>query len=763
MFTEKTILMNMLLLLSAAFISALEVERYAIFAGCNNAGKDHEKLMYAATDAMAFQKTMSEIGGVSKANGILLLEPGKDDLDQAMDDISHKILNNKNKASRTEFIFYYSGHSDEDSLLLGKETYSYSQLKAAISSVPSDVHVVILDSCYSGNFIRTKGGQRQKPFLVDDSSVVKGHAYLSSSSSQEFSQESDEIGSSFFTSAMLTGLRGAADSSGDKRVTLNELYSYAFNETLYKTEKSSAGPQHPNYNITLVGSGDLVLSDISSSDCVVRIASDVKGRVIIRNTEGKLISEINKLQSSPVYLALEEDTYNVVVISDSNTKQGKFTLTSGKVYDLKSSNLNSTNLEVTRLRGGDSSSDGGEDSDDEDEEDKEVDLAWMPLDFSFVMNEFSSLLHKDIYTNCSVGLFNTSAYEVKGVMTSAGISSAEIIKGVQLSALISYAKEVHGIQGAEIFNAAHDIHGIQAAGIFNSAHDIHGIQASGVFNFSHDVNGIQASGIFNNSRNFSGLQTAGIFNKADDFQGLQTAGIFNTSDDFSGLQAAGIVNNAGALNGFQASGVLNFADSITGLQAAGVLNVTDYLSQNGVQIGLINYAKESDGFQLGLLNISRNGLLEYELALTSNLNLRHSITSGNSNLYCVLGYSTPVVWYASPWIEEDEYYGVYFGIGSRYSIGKFDFDFEVAGNQVFFGKKLDPEDSDSDNGYYPSLRLAAGYKPVDKVKIVTGFILSAAFNDDKLALEEMDSNILIKRKNAVFLPEFELGLSYSFN
>lgn len=186
------------------------VERYAIYIGSNEGG-NNKRLMYAGTDAASFQNIMSDIGGIRKSNSILLLDPEKDDVDNAMEYISELINKNKKNAKRSEFVFYYSGHSDENALLLGKNFYDYSSLKATISNVPSDVHVVILDSCYSGNFIRTKGGLKQKPFLLDDSSVIKGHAYLSSSSSQEFSQESDEIGSSFFTNAMITGLRGAAD------------------------------------------------------------------------------------------------------------------------------------------------------------------------------------------------------------------------------------------------------------------------------------------------------------------------------------------------------------------------------------------------------------------------------------------------------------------------------------------------------------------------------------------------------------------------
>ncbi len=140
------------------------VERYAVYIGSNDGGKNNVRLMYAGTDASLFCKTMNDIGGVSKENSFLLLDPKKNEVDKAFQDISSLIENNKSKSKRSEFIFYYSGHSDEESLLLGKSTYSYASLKEAITKVPSDVHVVILDSCYSGNFIRTKGGQKQKSF-----------------------------------------------------------------------------------------------------------------------------------------------------------------------------------------------------------------------------------------------------------------------------------------------------------------------------------------------------------------------------------------------------------------------------------------------------------------------------------------------------------------------------------------------------------------------------------------------------------------------
>ncbi|HPX27845.1 MAG TPA: caspase family protein, partial [Treponemataceae bacterium] len=323
-----------------------------VYVVSNNGGSIREVLRYAGTDANRLAKTMMDIGGVKSENSIILVDPPKADIDKTFNTLSKKIESNKSLSKRTEFIFYYSGHSDENALLLGNETYDYSNLKAAISSVPSDVHVVMLDSCFSGNFIRAKGGQRQKSFLIDDSTVVQGHAYLSSSSESEASQESDTIQASFFTHAMVTGLRGAADASGDNKVSLNELYYYAFNETLSQTERSKIGPQHPSYNITLVGSGDLVLTDISEAESVLVIPADTEGKYFIRTFEGILVSEVNKIKGNKVALALNEGYYSVTLIVGTVTQQSTVVLKAGEQYVLSGTDFMPVQTISGRARGG---------------------------------------------------------------------------------------------------------------------------------------------------------------------------------------------------------------------------------------------------------------------------------------------------------------------------------------------------------------------------------------------------------------------------
>ena len=332
---------------------SLSVERYALYVAANNGGAERDILKYAASDAKKLMEAMQEIGGINQDNSVILVEPKITDVENALQSFATTINQKKSNARRTEFIFYYSGHSDENALLLGEESYGYSQLKADINSVPSDIHVVMLDSCFSGNFIRAIGGSRQKSFLVDDSSVVSGHAYLSSSSESEASQESDLIQSSYFTHALITGLRGAADSSGDNKVSLNELYYYAFNETLSQTEQSTIGTQHPSFDITLVGSGDLILSDISTAESILALDSDLLGTVYIRNEKtGQLISEVKKSSANVIPLALEAGTYNITLIQSEQTLGASVKLKAGKSVYLSAKKFKKIDTKDGRARGG---------------------------------------------------------------------------------------------------------------------------------------------------------------------------------------------------------------------------------------------------------------------------------------------------------------------------------------------------------------------------------------------------------------------------
>lgn len=723
---KKIALIAFLTLAAAPFFAESEsagVERYGLYIGSNDGGKSHERLLYAGSDAIAFQKIMTDIGGISKSNGILLLDPTKEDVDTAFQIISGMMEKKSADAKRSEFVFYYSGHSNENALLLGKTTYDYSSLKAAITNVPSDVHVVILDSCYSGNFIRTKGGSKQKPFLIDDSSVVKGHAYLSSSSSQESSQESDEIGSSFFTNAMINGLRGAADTSGDKKVTLNELYSYAFNETLSKTE-NTADPQHPNYNITLVGSGDLVLSDVSASDCILALSRELTGRVIVRDKSGKLVSEVNKTAQTPIYLALEEGQYGVSVIGEYATLHGNFTLQPKQTYALSAANLSPIARAETRSRGDEpgavEAQEGSPAQGQAAAQEAAREIEKIPFVFSFVCNEFNGMGSKDISTNFSLALLRSSVYETYGAMLSFCGNETEILRGAQFSAVYNMAQQ--------------NVYGGQVSNVFNYANNVVGGQVANVVNITNELTGFQASNVLNvTTGSARSVQVANVANVATgEFKGIQVANCVNVAiKDFMGLQAATIGN-------FAAGNV------------------------KGAQVGFINICKGDCDFQLGLINYSRNGIFEIGGSYTTNERVRVSFNSGSKYLYSVLGgYIDPNNFSVK---GTDIKTGTFFlGLGTRLEIWKFNFDFEVLANEVFFvntEKDIDNKERVKTE-WYPTTRLSVGFKPVKHLRLFAGAALSYEVSSNKKAFTAQNKNIICNAGRVTIYPEFDFGLRFT--
>ncbi len=107
--------------------------------------------------------------------------------------------------------------------------------------IPADVRITVLDACASEAITRMKGGERRQAFLVDESSQMEGYAFLTSSSADEAVQESDVVGVAFFTHYLISRMRGAADVSGEGKVTLNEAYQFISSRS---TRPSTARRRH---------------------------------------------------------------------------------------------------------------------------------------------------------------------------------------------------------------------------------------------------------------------------------------------------------------------------------------------------------------------------------------------------------------------------------------------------------------------------------------------------------------------------------------
>jgi hypothetical protein len=144
-------------------------KRFGVFIGANNGGRDRVTLRYALSDAQAVAQIFAEMGGIRAEDRMVLLDPSIADIDRQLTLLNQRLNEAKETYKRTELIFYYSGHSDEEGLLLNQQRYAYRDLRARINSLPSDMRIVILDSCASGAFTRAKGGVKTLPFLIDES------------------------------------------------------------------------------------------------------------------------------------------------------------------------------------------------------------------------------------------------------------------------------------------------------------------------------------------------------------------------------------------------------------------------------------------------------------------------------------------------------------------------------------------------------------------------------------------------------------------
>ncbi len=210
----------------------------------------------------------------------------------------------------------------------------------------------MLDACASGAVTRPKGGKVRSPFTVDQSSDMRGQAFLASSSADESAQESDRLGGSFFTHYLISGMRGAADVSGDGRVTLNEAYQFAFNETLSRTVGTRGGPQHPVYDITMSGTGDVIVTDLRQTTAGFVVAAPVEGRFYVLDDRKRLVLEFYKPAGREVDIGLEPGVYDVRFERDPRALRGRLEIKEGAAPGARPRRASApASLEFTRLRG----------------------------------------------------------------------------------------------------------------------------------------------------------------------------------------------------------------------------------------------------------------------------------------------------------------------------------------------------------------------------------------------------------------------------
>lgn len=561
--------------LSAQSVADARINRYVVAISANNGGKNRPMLRYAESDARSFANVLKEMGGVQVQNVTLVKQPSVAILKQEFAKLDGKISQVKSSSGRNEVLIYYSGHADDKGLRLGNETYTWKEFRSRIDALNADVKIAVIDACGSGAITRAKGGVAVPAFMVDESSDMKGYAFITSSTQDEASQESDRLQGSFFTHSLVSGLRGAGDVSGDGRVTLSEAYQFAFNETLQKTEATMGGAQHPSRDMNLAGTGDVVMTDLNSNGALLDMASDVDGRLFIRSESGELVAELNKKSGHPMSLGLPAGKYGVRLETAMNTKtatvkEANVALVNGKHQNLALANFKDVNVEKTVIRGeigGRSSCNDGD----------TVACSLDSLDHNGKIRiTFNFFGHdKEPRKGSQIGFFSTK--------------TDDYMLGSQISLFANVAgKEIHGMQASLLTNIAKErLEGIQLSTIFNYAGSIDGAQMFSMLNIvKGEIDGVQLSPGFNFAGSFNGAQVASWVNVAAGNAVGAQVGVVNVAAD--------------SLNGAQV-GIFNVAEQA--FTQVGIMNFAKY---SDVQVSLMNFAREENSSQVGLINYSRN-------------------------------------------------------------------------------------------------------------------------------------------------------------
>lgn len=490
----------------------LTVRRFALVVGANDGGTDRVVLRFAGTDAEAVSGVLERFGGVAAGDLVRLSDPTPEALLEAIESMSTRVRAARHGGQHVQFVFYYSGHSDEQGLLLGGRRLGYQELRKEVQGVPADVRIAVLDSCASGAFTRTKGGTKRAPFLVSPAAEVKGHAFLTSSSVDEAAQESDRVGGSFFTHYFTTGLRGAADVDGDRMITLTEAYEFAFDETLARTEATRGGAQHAAYDIQLAGSGDLVMTDLRETTARLELPEKIGGRIAVRTKDGALAAELYKPPgSATVSLALEPGRYQITVDDGTVLWRTELAVADGKTAVLERGALVAVPTERTVQRGNAPLAPAD-------------DVVSIPFDvglFPPLSINGQDGRGKKVRNVASLSLVWSRGYRLEGVALSTGLSIVdERMNGAQLAVVGNLAGQADGAQISLGFNSVGRVNGMQAATVNNAGEVDTGVQL-GVIDVAGRVRGAQL-GLLNVARELRGVQI-GLVNfagKADAQVGL---------------------------------------------------------------------------------------------------------------------------------------------------------------------------------------------------------------------------------------------------
>jgi hypothetical protein len=334
---------TLLLLSAAAFADA----RLAIIAGRNDGAAGRTPLKFAEQDAARVKRALVDVAGIDAHDARLLRGPTLAQLDETFAWAKQRTAALRTPGSKVLLFVYLSAHGHEgQGVELGDEVLAWDHLKQQVRATGADVKVTIVDACNASGVLKISGKAADDFALnAEDHLTVQGEAWVTSSADNEPSLEAGAWRGSVFTHHLVAGLRGAADRSGDRKVSLEELYRYAFE----RTTAGSSG-QHPGYSFQLAGYGELALSDLTRAPALVTLPAGLDAVTVTERETGDSVAEARHPLSR--LLGLGPGRYDVRVLKGTDAFATHIELAQGDKLALNESSLDrvaATQSQLVRL------------------------------------------------------------------------------------------------------------------------------------------------------------------------------------------------------------------------------------------------------------------------------------------------------------------------------------------------------------------------------------------------------------------------------
>jgi hypothetical protein len=289
----RRIVLTFACLLLAPSLTNAKVRRVAVVSGHNIGITNEATLKYAQRDAQRVADVLRELGGFDHV--ILKLGMTASVLAEELKQVQQTVAQWKQSGAQVFLLFFYSGHADGRNLHLGGSYLAREELLQRLSNVGADLRLVILDSCQSGDWTRKKGLVPKAPVSVEflDEMKTTGQVIIASTGKGESAQESESLQGSFFSTHLVSGLRGSADANGDGEIGLREAYAYAYDRTIHSTVMSKAGIQHPTYSMKLSGEKDVPLTWPGRNKTFLSFRARTPGAfLVLTHKEDTVVAEV---------------------------------------------------------------------------------------------------------------------------------------------------------------------------------------------------------------------------------------------------------------------------------------------------------------------------------------------------------------------------------------------------------------------------------------------------------------------------------------